>query len=487
MFPKVLLATEEFDSILHQDLYTFGVNDKIYLIINSKFADITKNYIAVNNLDKRITVLETANCNGSYNTIKSVYDKLPHEQLLFVWSDLLFKIKFQDFDISKNHVFTYDKGNYRYRCKNGSITKVENTYDGNVPGIYYFAETDKYFTTELDAISNHDLIDAIKPYENEFVDTDLVNTIVEYRDLDVYVEKMHNVTTSVANKTRFFNRLEVDRKTWPISLIKTVIDPNYYAILDREFDWYQQIDKLHLNSKIIPAVEKVKIDEHSFRMEYLEGYEQLCEFNEHATEKEFVDVYDRIKTNLEEMQKYTIIVDKDTFYKDLHKELVDKVVDRCEKIKHMLINYDKNLMISRLEQVFTECLESAKTDQIEYSFCHGDLNGSNILVNPTTYDVKFIDPRGYFGDTKLYGWSKYEYAKLLYCLMGYDRFNKYPQVYTVDNPIDIDKKDLIDYLNDPLLKKLVGIIYIALAGYISQDINKANIAYEYGMRILDEK
>ena len=31
---------------------------------------------------------------------------------------------------------------------------------------------------------------------------------------------------------------------------------------------------------------------------------------------------------------------------------------------------------------------------------------------------------------------------------------------------------------------LVGVIYVALAGYISQDIMKANIAYDYGMRIL---
>lgn len=34
---------------------------------------------------------------------------------------------------------------------------------------------------------------------------------------------------------------------------------------------------------------------------------------------------------------------------------------------------------------------------------------------------------------------------------------------------------------------LVGVIYIALAGYISQDIMKANIAYDYGMRILKWK
>jgi len=448
---------------------------------------MTKNYIAVNNLTDRIVVLETSNCNGSYNTIKSVYEQLPTKEVLFVWSDLLFANKFQDFDTSINHVFTYSKGEYRYRCSEHKIYKVENKYNGNVPGVYYFTDLSKFFTTDLDKIENYDLVDAIKEYESEFEATEIDNTIIEYRDLDVYCEKMHNVQTQAANKTRFFNKLEIDRKTWPTSLIKTVIDEHYYDILNREFDWYQQVAKLQLSTKIIPQVEKVKIDEHSFRMEYLEGYEQLCEFNEHASKADFETVYAKIKNNLEELQKYTIVVDTKTFYQDLYKELVSKVIDRCEKIKHMLINYNKAVLEQKLDSVFYRCLNDVEDSNIEYCFCHGDLNGSNIMVNPHTLDVKFIDPRGYFGNTRLYGWSKYEYAKLLYCLMGYDRFNKFPQVYTIDEPIDIDKKDLVDYLKDPILKKLVGVIYIALAGYISQDINKANIAYEYGMRILDEK
>ena len=33
---------------------------------------------------------------------------------------------------------------------------------------------------------------------------------------------------------------------------------------------------------------------------------------------------------------------------------------------------------------------------------------------------------------------------------------------------------------------LLGIIWVALAGYISQDIIKANMAYEHGMKILKE-
>jgi hypothetical protein len=34
---------------------------------------------------------------------------------------------------------------------------------------------------------------------------------------------------------------------------------------------------------------------------------------------------------------------------------------------------------------------------------------------------------------------------------------------------------------------ILGIIWIALAQYIGQDIMKANLAYEHGMKILEEE
>ena len=34
-------------------------------------------------------------------------------------------------------------------------------------------------------------------------------------------------------------------------------------------------------------------------------------------------------------------------------------------------------------------------------------------------EIIFIDPRGYFGNTKLYGLKQYDFAKLLFGLSGY--------------------------------------------------------------------
>jgi hypothetical protein len=154
----------------------------------------------------------------------------------------------------------------------------------------------------------------------------------------------------------------------------------------------------------------------------------------------------------------------------------------------MLLNYNKEYMVSLLTKVYDIIMKDYDNcDMVEYNFCHGDLNGSNIMVNPITMDVKFIDPRGYFGNTKLYGWKEYEYSKLLYCLSGYDDFNNLPQIYKFDEPKPLKCINQIDYLNKKLYKLIVGVIYVALAGYIYQNIMKANIAYEYGIKILENE
>jgi hypothetical protein len=61
-----------------------------------------------------------------------------------------------------------------------------------------------------------------------------------------------------------------------------------------------------------------------------------------------------------------------------------------------------------------------------YSFIHGDCQFNNILCSIDDADrarIVFIDPRGYYGDTKLYGIPEYDYAKILFALSGYDLFD----------------------------------------------------------------
>ena len=58
----------------------------------------------------------------------------------------------------------------------------------------------------------------------------------------------------------------------------------------------------------------------------------------------------------------------------------------------------------------------------EYGIIHGDCQFNNILINKKG-ELKFIDPRGYYGTSRIYGLIDYDMAKICFALSGYDLFD----------------------------------------------------------------
>jgi len=87
----------------------------------------------------------------------------------------------------------------------------------------------------------------------------------------------------------------------------------------------------------------------------------------------------------------------------------------------------------------------------EYKFVliHGDINLGNIMMNDIG-DIRFIDPRGYFGSMSLFGIAEYDFAKLLFGLSGYNIFDE----------MVIDNFDVVDgNVEIPIDKMNFGIFY----------------------------
>jgi len=77
--------------------------------------------------------------------------------------------------------------------------------------------------------------------------------------------------------------------------------------------------------------------------------------------------------------------------------------------------------IATLDKIFSEFRE--RLFDTKYSFIHGDLTMSNILIDQNE-KVYLIDPRGAFGNTKIYGDVRYDVAKLFYSIVGnFDSLN----------------------------------------------------------------
>lgn len=507
IFPKILLPTSTHNSILNEIQDSFcDYTGTMSLIINEKFYDMVNNYIKVNGI-KNINLIKSTKINGSLNSIMDVYDELPKKNVLFIWSDLIFDKETSTFILNtcertdKDYiVFCYENGQYRYNLADDLVFEA-NVKNGNIPGIYYINNFE-YVYNNLNKLQKKDNLDLLDFIINDFEHTDsklekqIIEKLTEYRDLDTYIDILKNHKRELT-QTRFFNKLIIDKENKIVT--KQAIHPDYYNIIDREVAWYKFVEDNIYKDKSIkrftPTIYNIDTENHSFTMEYLEDYIPLHEYLRTNSNSDIKDVYKNIFIALNEFGKISKSIYQTDYEEDLDKELYSKVIDRCEKIKHYLVNYNKSELediLSKIINIFIKLEYSKNRDtaimaNINYTLCHGDLNGSNIMVNPKTKEIKFIDPRGYFGFTKNYGLQSYEYAKLLYALSGYDDFNLNPKIYKHDT---INKFDYFDEFFETYLDKrhiiLLGVIWVALAGYISQDIIKANMAYEHGLKILKD-
>ena len=134
--------------------------------------------------------------------------------------------------------------------------------------------------------------------------------------------------------------------------------------------------------------------------------------------------------------------------KDVLIETEKKVLDRFKEYnweKNELINSIKSVNHVKIKNIFYYC-DIIKTkiinllkDRNEYNFIHGDIHLGNILLDENNH-FYFIDPRGYFGESKLFGLCEYDYAKLLFGLSGYSVFDNMMirEIVIINNNIEID-------------------------------------------------
>lgn len=114
--------------------------------------------------------------------------------------------------------------------------------------------------------------------------------------------------------------------------------------------------------------------------------------------------------------------------------------------------------------------------------------------------VAFIDPRGYFGDTKIFGDEDYDWAKLYYSLKGdYDQFNLKKFTLDIqDNEVEFAIKpnnwadmeefffDNLPLVNKRKIKLLHAVIWLSLTTYAWEDYDSICGAFYNGIVKLGE-
>jgi thiamine kinase-like enzyme len=182
-----------------------------------------------------------------------------------------------------------------------------------------------------------------------------------------------------------------------------------------------------------------------------------------------------------------------------------KTINRLSKVRNLIPFANRRTIIVNGREChnifFYERELESKLDKLQcnkFTFIHGDCTFSNLMLRDDKEPI-FIDPRGYFGDTELYGDSNYDFAKLYYSIVGnYDRFNLKDFRLTIgENSVELKiqsnrwedlEQDFFKLTNtdEQTIKLLHAVIWLSLTTYAWQDYDSICGAFYNGIYYLEE-
>jgi hypothetical protein len=532
IIPKFLINIDDNTGLFHIIEYWEKYANNIHLVIHSSFYEITKYYIdnvIPSEYNYKINIILYDESDGTAFTLNYIlnnqlynklYNKIINKNLLITWCDI-YPQDHIDFklieDLEKNNVYVFTSGNNcRYALKDNKVVFCEKS-DGNILGIFYIQN---YNGFNLDNIIKGD---DIVLYLNQIgkINELKINRITDYGD-EKKLKFIYNNTTNNLNnsniKGRYFNKFTIlDNK-----LLKEGINSKGNELIEKERAWYSFIN----NNKIHPILYDNDNDDTNyntknsilieFKKHYISVYQYFNNINLRLKENIYLEnTFDEIKniilnniiTKITYLHSLNVqIISNELFYKNLEIEIFDKIINRKKNIEPFINYFGKigvvnDITINSFEEVLNKCkniiyeyydTKKNAENNFEYRIIHGDCQFSNILMSPYNFsDIYLIDPRGYFGETMIFGPVEYDYAKILYAISGYDIFNSN---YFIIDDLDLENKSLnfkipeIKFnkkIMDKYFQKVhyafVVIIWIGLADYTKNNIWKCLASYYHGL------
>ena len=481
--PKILVTYNNNCLLNNIVNYWKSYSKKFIIIINKKYNKLVKFYLDLLQVEYEIINVELINNYENSYTLNQALSKeeFLNKKILITWCDIYPNIEidkniFQD----KNIIFTY-KNYGRYEATNNKLIKKEY---GNVIGIYYFSDFSylKEFTPLMD------LCDCYKTNFGNFETFEILD-LIDIGDM----EKLITFINSNNDKyiTRYFNKItEINEN----KLLKKSTCEYGDKIIEKESYFY----KYHKNFKHIPKI--YNFGNNNYTMEKIKETEQVINyFNKSLQSKQF----EIIKICLEIVQKLhnqqKIVVEPSILLRDINIEFKTKILNRLKKITPVLDYFSFIKKINNIEiktnhnqiikKLSNNIISFFKNNVKHYYTIHGDCHLSNILVD-SNENYYLIDPRGYFGESSIFGINYYDIGKILYSLSGFDEINNRKNHYfiiegenifvNINNNMD-NYLSLFEKYNVQILIDMVILHWLGLAEYSKNNIHKCVSSYYYGI------
>lgn len=471
--PKALVPVENLPMLFH--LFR-KYPDKRFIVISDYKKDVLREYLSAFAGVKYLLIEAdgAGTCGGVRQAIKNVPD---HSPFMLIWSDLILPGNFEFPAETRNYVGISQTFPCRWSFRDGTFVE-EHSEEYGVAGFFIFKDK----SVIADIPQSGELVRWLRGRNLQFDVVGLGGTkefglISEYEKLETEKCRPFNKMTIIGNE-----------------IIKEGIDAQGQKLAVLERKWYEYAAQNDVVN--IPKIYTLE----PLRMERILG-KNIYEYETLPTENK-KEILRNLTGALNELHRVAS-VPADPF--SLKEAYFGKTMSRLSKIRDLVPFADqKTITINDREcrnVYFYKYELERKLDEIKcdsFTFIHGDCTFSNMMLKDDSEPI-FIDPRGYFGFTELYGDPLYDWAKVYYSIVGnYDRFNlKDFRLKINENNVKLSvksngwealEKDFFQMSGaDPYAVRLIhSVIWLSLTTYAWQDYDSICGAFYNGLYYLED-
>ena len=477
--PKCLLSVDG-EPLLYRLFNTFP--KAAFIVIGDYKHDILEAYIRVVRPPVAVELIK-AEGHGTLAGLQISIDAIldDHAPFNLVWSDLLFGRSPEE-TLGARPLIGLSK---TFECRwsmttEGALVQLPSTERG-IAGFFTFPN--KASLGQL-------------PAEGEFVDhlSRLGITFDAFHLSEVHelgtIEALHEYERPRPT-SRYFNHVEFHDH----QVVKRARDGAFSELLHLEADWYETVNARAFSH--IPAL----ISRNPFSIARIAGRHPFHIDCDESTKRTIIR---RAMATLDELHALDA---RPSNLASLHDVYIQKPLDRIASVAQLIHHVnDAAFRVNRRwcrnpvhvtnREWFRQKAGSVSADT--FTIIHGDPTFSNMIVGEDQ-SIWLIDPRGYFGQDRIYGDPNYDWAKLYYSAFGnYDAFNRKRFKLRL-SPTEIEVtvessgwEATTDLLRDRLapnfdtIELLHALIWLSLSGYVKDDYDSILAAFYLGAYWLEQ-
>ncbi len=492
--PKALAPINNLPMIFH--LFR-KFPEKKFIIIGDYKLDVLSNYVR-EFADVDYKMIDGRGYKGTCAGLQSALRNIPdNERFLLIWCDLVLPDEYMLPQTGGNVIGISKDFSCRWKYENGRFEEERSSEHG-VAGFFIFKN--KSYLKDV-------------PVEGEFVKW-LQRKEFKFEEQSLYRTHEYGLYSEweklPKTKCRPFNSMEIKGD----KIYKTPIDDQGRKLAVREVNWYKKLQGMHFDN--IPEIYSYE----PLCMERIDG-RNIYEYGQLPIEKK-KEILKQIVDCLKGVHELEAIPSDEASYRNAY---LDKTYDRLKKVRHLVPFADDEIVVVNGKECRNIFYHQKEVEKLvmeyfptKFKLIHGDCTFSNTMLKQDSTPM-LIDPRGYFGNTELYGDVAYDWVKLYYSLYSnYDqfnlkRFNLYineeseTQDYSDENhkvtvapksvKLEIDSnqwENLEEYffelLGDEVTKKqmrlFLAITWLSLTTYAWEDYDSICGAFYNGLYYLEE-